>query len=370
MKKLFLSLATCALLFSCTGSQKSADDIIDIDYSLAQDYTLDDLTDDVKIVKLEQDGGLFSNPASVRAYGDYIFIHEGDTQKLYLYDSDFNYLNVLDAVGRGPREYIEINSYTYDADRKVLSICDGFSQTIKDYSIPSMEHIKSIKYDETIYTIEYVDEGLVFLLKEMGADEAEGSAMQLVDISGDSLKVVKSDDVPYLSAASSIQSTITRLNDKVYYCFPSVVNEIYLITPDGFEKQFGISFGERGIPKEIWDNGVEGMMELLGGDQQELLGVSNFVIDKDKFSTTFILVNGMVQKEFVQDKSGSKVINSINLRDIEGVKIKSLGVVDGYSTAFIHSGSIEQKETNSKISKQIMGAADNEDAGVLVMYKL
>ena len=102
---------------------------------------LSEFIDSVKFVRLEtKEESLISAVSSVIFVGEGIVIVD-EIGKILLFDNEGNYIRKIANRGRGPGEYLNITSCSYNSNEKALSIYDDYSKKLLLYST-SGEFIK------------------------------------------------------------------------------------------------------------------------------------------------------------------------------------------------------------------------------------
>ncbi len=128
MRKWINIIIFFSFLYSCTNTTEKVQPIfekpelvfpvtIDIDGAKNNQETmfLSDYTDEISYVKLKTPDGFFIKVIrDIQFANDRIYVFEGIINKVAVFDMDGNYIQTIGRVGRGPNEYIALNSFYVD----------------------------------------------------------------------------------------------------------------------------------------------------------------------------------------------------------------------------------------------------------------
>lgn len=375
MKKTYLFF----LLFTACAEQNIGIETIEIDLSIANEYYLDDISNDVKVIALESDSVIIGNVTNIKSYDDYNFIFDDLNRTIHAFDTNFKYVNTLYRHGRGPGEYLSFSTFAYDERSNELVIFERERQMLISYSLPNFKYIGQKKYDGYIMSMEFVSESLLFTVKEADFDIL--GTIELLDISTDSAKMRHSMGIGAISPEISPDQTITREADgSIFYTLPDFINIVYHITDKEFVPVKQISFGGSNMAEKYWD--IDYGESLNIGTEMEdktfaIMPQYSLVGKDNSFSCWFITESSTSQMQlprtmcYRQDSKGNRqVISSLKLHDIDNIELHSLGLIDGYSVSIISPEEIDVKYSKSKISEEIIELSKNKDCLILVLYKL
>lgn len=91
---------------------------------------------DVTMIPLDKKNGLIGEVNQIEIFNNYIYIHDKSTQNcIFIYDMNGQSVNVINKQGRGPEEYLRINSFDIDTINKEILLCDGLSPYLLFYNL-------------------------------------------------------------------------------------------------------------------------------------------------------------------------------------------------------------------------------------------
>jgi len=83
-------------------------------------------SDDVPYIKLKTPANSFvKSIRDIQISKDKLFIHEGVSQKVMVFDKDGNFIKQIGRVGRSPNEYIHLRSFCVDKNNEDLLLYTG-----------------------------------------------------------------------------------------------------------------------------------------------------------------------------------------------------------------------------------------------------
>lgn len=253
----FMILIT--LYISGCKSDNNADIIIN--NITAKEYLLTDLATDIQILTLRSPEPI-DEASSFKVYGDHVLIIDKDKTKLY----DFykgNLQTVLDKIGRGPGEYFNINSYSYDPLSDFVYIYDRSDQELICYDLKD-----DCKYIRSINTKPY---GWITKLSLLNSNKM---VMTCEIACGDQFGCIRILDLNTLSADS-----LCSLN-----YFTTVMNSITMsdISIDNYA--FGLCNSTSYLCKMVPEKDsfkIDTICSILSGNGKDIDSAMTFVDNRD-----------------------------------------------------------------------------------------
>lgn len=236
------------ILCSCVGKVDTPSGLV-IDEKSAVCLSADDIVSDFMIVPLKGDEPL-DEIIGMSCYGDEQFVENLVSDRLY-YFRNHEYVNCLHSVGRGPGEYLNINSYSYDPQQKILYVVSDNVRGVLRYSIPSMEYIGTIPGSGQLSAVCVLPSGKLGVIDR--SPDLRISYFTCVDPV--SLEV---DTLMTFDSFRFQDRGFYRSGDAILMGFDWVPSEIVAITQDGPRTLLDYSFGKEGIPLELYEEASKG----------------------------------------------------------------------------------------------------------------
>ncbi|MDD4032630.1 MAG: 6-bladed beta-propeller [Bacteroidales bacterium] len=390
MKKSTLFFSMLFFLVSCSGPPEESR-IIKEDRFKAKDYFLDEIADSVKIVVLEK-GPTMGEIFHIKSYGSYLFLYDISQELIHLYDIEGHYISSLTSRGQGPEEYLDLATYAYNPDRRILTVFSRNGQNLIHYSVPDMKFLSRQHIGNYIMSMEYLNEKVLWVALEQNLAKDIPSCIGLFDIDTNQFSDLAIKDMSEISLEFSADQTVFRKNkDSLYYCFPSFHNKIYLITPNEAKAEYTVEFGRASIPEKYWNWDEKpghslNLRELFQSDRYAFMPVY-FVNRKTSVSFWYMTKSSLslslppVQLCIFQNTTGEILsVKNILLRDLN-IALTPSGIAGDYYISLLYPGLLEtlpetsESPVSNRIIKIIKEQAINQDSltkdlPLLVMYKL
>ncbi len=169
MRKGILILLSLLIVVSCKDAK--SDRAVDRTIECRESQIRPDIPEYVKNVTflpLESgDNTLLGSVDKVAFYNDLIYIADYRSRKILAYDMNGKLCFVLDRQGRGPGEYLEVKSFTVDADN--LYVLDNSGKKLLVYDSLTGEYKASRKMPIVAWDVEVLSNGdLVFAFVTAG----------------------------------------------------------------------------------------------------------------------------------------------------------------------------------------------------------
>jgi len=135
-----LSLLVFAVAVSCTSTptrnEAEASIYITLDPSKQEKVLLSSIIDSSYLVKLETtEDNLISRIEKIYRIDDKYIVYDSKSNQIFIFDTTGKYLNKISKIGRGPGEYVVINSMMFDSANQTIIVYDGAAFKMLFYSL-------------------------------------------------------------------------------------------------------------------------------------------------------------------------------------------------------------------------------------------
>ena len=134
--------------------QRANNDYITIDLEHAEELAYRELIDSIRYISLGDECGVMGNIANIITYKGRFYIQEEQFDRVFIYDDTGRCLKKIDNKGRGPGEYLRIESIDINTEKEELMLVDGMSDKLFFYDLGgNFKSIHSIRYFQTENTL-------------------------------------------------------------------------------------------------------------------------------------------------------------------------------------------------------------------------
>ncbi|MDH6313866.1 hypothetical protein M2137_002657 [Parabacteroides sp. PFB2-10] len=329
MKFKFLILSMLPL-FACTQKEDTdhAFDYLDIDdHKIETIYNISNIFESVKIVELE------TTPESLIAEITSLIIHEGNiyildiiTESVFVFDRDGNYVSKIQNVGEGPDEYLNVNNFDIDAQKRLLVLFCG--NKIQYYDLDNLSMVKQDR-----------DSFPAAQKKYIGNDAFASYAANMQTRNNDkNLLLVKDNKI--IDSSFPIEKNLTGYNLSQNYNFgmkndmnytwfvTPFSNEVYSINDKSINKNKKITFTSGELPTNIFsENPKEKFTEKLFSTNY------SFLIDSYYESK----INNMVYFNFRKKENIVTCFHKDNVTHLAANLLNDLNGVPINPTTFLYT---------------------------------
>lgn len=214
---------------------------------------------DFKIIKLKTNKNcIISYVRQVFIDDDLIFLSNGNSMEVLVFDLDGNFLRQIGHEGRGPGELINIGDFLVDTSNNQVEILDTGTQKVFQYSY-SGEFLKSIqgifagsigKINSSKYV--YYSHGSSVFQDNNG--KLLTSTIALVSDKGKIVTEYLGDYVPWYKGMSATSSlAFTNYRSELIFS-PNMSTTIFTVEEDRLHPRYDFDFGPQALPKQIKSN--------------------------------------------------------------------------------------------------------------------
>lgn len=374
-----LLLLSTVLLFGCKHNDS---DFVIIDDDDAIDVDFEDVATDIRVVKLEGDEVL-PPCLSIQYYDNEMIFANKNGSSLY-YFIDNKYTSKLNAVGRGPGEYLVLGAYVYCPKEKMLYVkttsVGDLSESIMCYSVPDMKYKGKIHITGQIqYFTEYNENSFLAALKNNSVDSC---SISIIDKkSGNIIKKVQ--DINWFAYRSSYETMSGYNKNNHVYAISCFNNSIGTINKDGeFVSILETNFGSKNIPKEVLDfdasyfsTSLLALLDYIKKNEETLLiGCFFPVIKGNSISFWYEKANNQGYYYYRYKNGCDAHYKGFHIKGFNGL-LKPISVKDDIYFAIVEGGIDKYKnkdEEPSEIAERIFDAMNQQknENPVIVSFRL
>ncbi len=365
----FLFLSFLLILFSCNPQKEAASveeekETVDISkmkrFDNVNEIIPDEFIRERKYIKLTStdDDYLFKEINKVKLVIDQLFILDGRSKNLLVFDMNGVSKAKIGAKGNGPNEYIDIADFDIDSHGNIYTI-DGRQNKLFIYNPDySLKNIQSLPFEADILSVTK-DDKIIFGLSAWNKGENEGASIIITDENLKTLEVLAYYDEYVDNAFWVSHYSFVKTEKHIVYNKP-INNDILLFTKKGvLEKVVVFDFGKKNVPLEQRKD-IE--RNLQNFNSYSLLKWITIVDDNFLIGTFW---ENRETKSFFIDRRKNEIFvsNSTMDRDIGNVA----GLDEKTLIKFINPGS-ERADENA-LPQDILEHLNNGDF-VLCIYEL
>lgn len=254
-------------------------------------------------------------PEIIKPYNKYIFIFASGTNQIFLIDKIGNIVNVLNKRGRGPNEYSDIGTFTYDPNKEHLIIHSRNTQELIRYMVPEFEFLDRWKTDVYFNSLTSLSDGRIIGIRE--TDKNSIGAIEILELDTKNRKKLPIETNTGSIEISADQTFSISDGGSVYYTQPGTDTRVLkFIDSQRYKEEYYLNFGKYGIPEKYWkENSDVDYGEILFEGHHAAM-VHFFIDQDDMFSFWFVTSdkNDYTQL-YIYDKKTEKkrVIKRINM---------------------------------------------------------
>ena len=142
------------LIEGCDRLQRVDNLYTTIDLENAEERAYTDFIDSIRYIPLGDECGVMGNIANIITYKGRFYIQEDRFDRVFIYDDAGRCLKKIDNKGRGPGEYLRIESIDINTEKEELMLVDGMSDKLFFYDLDgNFKSIHSIRYFQTENTL-------------------------------------------------------------------------------------------------------------------------------------------------------------------------------------------------------------------------
>lgn len=252
-------LLPSTMFFSC---KQNDPDVVIIDDDDAVEVNFEDVATDIRVVPLVSDEPL-PPLQNVQCYDNILLFSDNKSTSIYYFE-DNKFVSKLNAVGRGPGEYLALSTFTYSPREKIIYVV-GYSDLtyIMKYSVPEMNFIEKIPFNGNISYLSIFDDNS--FIASMINEKNDSCSINIIDIHNGKIKNKVLDIKAYSYAESDATMSCFSSSNQAFAISDNIntigtINSKFLFSP-----VIKISFGDKNIPAKFLEyksNDISSFLEL------------------------------------------------------------------------------------------------------------
>jgi hypothetical protein len=315
-----------------------------------------------RVVKLETtDNSLIGEVSKVEVVNDRIIVlDERDSESVFMFDGQGNFIRQIGRKGRGPGEYTNAVNFVVDYDNSHIIVSDegGRKQLFYDFDGRFIKEYK-MRY----HPMAYIGGKFFFISNPLNTPER--------------YEVVEVDTLNHIVGGGGYYSR-EKMTEKIdgyympsfyfyqtqngFYFIPLFTDELYLLTGDGIELKHRFGFGKRALH---YDTAERFLVENKFGN------ITNFAITDDlnyyftvRYGTesTFFVYGNLKSGKVEATSSGE--LTFINNPSVIPKTLMAMDIIGAYKNEFI-SGFY-----SAHLVKDWFPDATEEDNPYLIFFKI
>ena len=392
MKSLKLSLSVLigiiACSISCSERQKNKDILSNltkldtIDIRKEATVPMDSVIDNVSYVKLQSTGNILVGDVSkLWVTEDRIIVADcSQSQAVFVFDRQGKNLAIINALGRGPQEYLAMNDVILTPDRKRIVVFDNGSQKLLYYDLNG-RYLYKKQLGFWAGNLEYIDDENIVLVTYGTESTDKGLASyaghnDMVYIVDTTLQIKKSMFPnrfdPNVFHAS--KPGLKKFGNKVYVT-PASSDTIYQITADTLFPRYWIDMrkvnGKSNFDEDMTD------LKMVEIQERYALFHNDYVVGEEFSVFRVGLAKGSPYRiNYTLYSQKTEKSYSLILRALYALNIYFLDACCPYQNQFVsvvpayQIASDHMPMLDDELKKEIQKGLTDEDNPVLLFYTL
>lgn len=309
-----------------------------------------------------------------------LLFHDYYTKQIHIFTTKGKFVNVLNKIGRGPEEYIDIEAFSVNEKRNHLIIYDHQGQCLIEYSLPDLTFVRRNRINKSLMGLTILSDNLYFTIsdEDKGPNSVTCDGAETYDLSK---KEFKSCELPdnYVSINLSYPRTSSRTDNANYYISPHFYSVVYELNTKYITPVLKLHFGSKNIPKKLWKtNDVIHFEEVV--ENNEYAFMPHYFLKQDS-SCSFFVYNGGIEEDYLivtemKNNAESKVFKEIKLKGIEMLSgIRPLGVCAGKYVCLLYPYQCDETVNTKDLSpitqiiKDKLSKSPDEGTPILLFFE-
>ena len=312
------------LIEGCDRLQRVDNLYTTIDLENAEERAYTDFIDSIRYIPLGDECGVMGNIANIITYKGRFYIQEDRFDRVFIYDDAGRCLKKIDNKGRGPGEYLRIESIDINMEKEELMLVDGMSDKLLFYDLDGnfkyLRRLGKIQAGNSLWLHDSTFLHLMAPYHNVGNEELHGYALLLSK--GDQTFYKGFRYIPFQEGNRGGGEILKGCN-RVYY-YPVYSDTIYQITTDSTY----IPIYNFKIKNSNWEKyqGSDRFI-LLDGDE---MGVFPRIFETHDFLIAYI-ADKKKERNFLQPLLYDRIFNrSYLLRWREYQFLSEMDCFEGY----------------------------------------
>lgn len=341
------------LLLGCTTDKSKEGTSISVDLDTSIPVELTSFTDSIRYVQLEtteNDVSLISNVLKVILDIDgNIYIHDS-ASKILVFDSDGKFKYAIHEVGQGPEEYIKINNFALNQEKRQIEILDLTQRKVVCYNMSDGSYANALKLGQFVYGIFPVSNNNFLASLPKDLDESGKFGIYLLDSLYNKREAFIEHSGKYPLFAQDF-GVFSELAPNKYGIYSQVENAVYHFDGNSLIKQYNFEFNDR--PSIASLHGKE-IMDMTSNGKTNVTSVT-FYQETDHFIVLWVSDNNKAKMILCDKKENTAqvILSSDNTHifcspiksDTKGVCMSILP----YELIAVYKNFYSQKENENSV---------------------
>ena len=380
----YLIIATLFLfVYSCkSGNSKDESGILVIrpDIKNISTCVIDQITGDYLCLNVEMpEGRLLGMITHVVPFEEWLLLYDEYERQIHIFTREGQHVNTLEALGRGPGEYMGLDCFAVDAIKRQLIIYERPRKQFHYYTVPELEYQKSDRIGKYLVCFSPIDSTTMFVVSDedvqekgmpqvyMGPRWYDTNTHELFDA-----------EIEYnvISSEFSMPQAIMRFADAVFCIHPHLVSTMYHLSSRHAEPFLQIDFGQNSGGKGFWKTTDYSSIPQQVNDLKMALMPHHFLFSDKFYSFCFFFYSVGFESPAICiydiESGNNHCYQKIEFRGIEIKQLRIVGTVDDYYLCLFYpyECTIDPEEVaKSEISTLIKTKLDNcKDEGTPIMF--
>lgn len=307
-----------------------------------------------------------------------LLFHDYYNKQIYLFNTQGKFINLLNRVGRGPGEYLNIEAFTANKTNKQLILYDHLGQKLVMYHLPDLKYIKQQKISKSLMSLTALSEHLLFTISDeapVNASVCDGA--EIYDIRKNKFTPI---ELPnhYVTVNLSYPRCLSFTDQKNYYICPHLYSIVYKLDAEKISPVLRFHFGDSNIPEALYTtNDANKFEEAIESNEYALLPQYFLKQDSNCF---FCFRYGNQENPYwafagMDDKTEPQIYREINIKGITTNGLKPAGVIGNRYICLLYphlcridSSRIQESTISQEIAQKLQESPD-EGTPVMLMFQ-
>lgn len=367
-------------LLAPAGCRSDGDGVFEADVSRGERAALEEIAAGWRIIPLATSDTVcpIGEVQTMKCCDGLVLLQEQRTRRILAFEEG-RFTGELARAGRGPEEYGEIGTFTYDAVHDRILLFDRNTRTLKGYARTTGRLEQSLTLDFYVAALEHVAGSRFLALRETGAPGSDDAVALLLDLHDGSVAA----RLPLTPVQSDLLTdmAITREGEgSLLLALPGAENRIYRVDSTGFTLLARVGFGRAGAERRFWEGQCDNpfyLAEWLESGAPAAIAPSYCQLRDGRMLLWYVSRYGSAREArpglslLLADTTAQRAVAELVIEGVAGT-IQPLCAAEGHYFTLIHPGDITDAGRSPLAGELAAAAARNSDADnpLLVVFKL
>lgn len=263
MKKIHIVILSTIIFVSCgVKSKQSKSEEFSIDISTAEKSSFVSHLDQIAFIPLETtDSSIIGRIQLIKIVGNNIYIADSKTQRVLIFSNQGKFLNSINKIGQGPKEYIRITDMYVDNKDGHISILDGEQHKILEFDNKgSFLNEKKIPFKDPIANFANLDSTTLVFYKSFIKKENDNS---IVICSKGFKQIKKLFPSPKTTSLLLCPRVSLHNTDNSLYYLPIYSQKLFQINKNEITEKYTFNFGENNIDLDVYSQNYSNPTDIF-----------------------------------------------------------------------------------------------------------